>query len=180
MSQRISKFFKVTAKSLGVLILCLFLAYAVAAAPTADEYFLRVEVKADDDVNVEISAPLSLINTFYDTLPKECRKLCKELKLTPDRILEELESLDGEDIVRVTGEEEVRVWIAPVTQENRKELGFVRIHVQEDEHDIKVCVPRGLVQLAGQAIKSLGLVDKYVEIPPEIKNLKIVEESEEA
>ena len=158
-------------------VLSLILVYKVMAAPTNDEFLLRVEVQNHSE-NVSISAPLALLNTLFNLLPKDVLRLCNETNLTPERITKELTSLKGEDVVRITGGDNVRVWLEPVTPQNEKDLGFVKVHVKEGRNngdEINVCVPRGLVQLAGQIAKSLGLVDRYVKLPPEITQLKVIE-----
>ena len=97
--------------------------------------------------------------------------------MTPDLIIQELKTLEGDDLVNVSGKNgrnNARVWLEPVRSENRKDLGFVKIHVEmdnEEVNDVNVKIPRGLVQLAGEVIRGLGLVDKFCKLPPEIINL---------
>jgi hypothetical protein len=153
-----------------------FMIFQAVAAPQDDDSLLRVEVKVEDGEQVSVSVPLSLIRTMYKVMPKEIQRVCKELKLTPEILLAELGTLEGEDLVRITGKENVRVWVEKVTTENKKDLNFVRVKVLENKengHEVTVCVPRGLVQLTGEVITSLGLVDKYVELPKEIRELKV-------
>ncbi len=144
-------------------------------AQEQEEYLLRAEVNSPNGEAVRISAPLSLINTLYDVMPKEIFQICKKLKLNPDVITNELVKMEGGDIVRITGRENIRVWIDTVDEDNEKDLNFVRVYVKEDRDEINVCVPRGLVQLTGQVIKKLGLADEFLELPDEIRKLRIEE-----
>ncbi|HQH74729.1 MAG TPA: hypothetical protein PK360_21820 [bacterium] len=179
MCQPVSSSFKTGLLLTLAAVLCLGLVNTAPAAAPADQSVLRVEVQTSDEQTVKISVPLSIMDTVYKVLPKDILRICKDLKLTPDVIRQEFAQMEGEDIVRMTGEENVRVWIEPVNPDNQKELGFVRVFVKEGgEHgqEVNVCVPRGLVQLVGQVIKGLGLVDKYVELPKELTDLKVVED----
>ncbi|MBD3265354.1 hypothetical protein GF373_01680 [bacterium] len=168
------------------LALCLTLAcvYQATAAQEQNDSLLRVEVKAKDGTEVNVSLPLSLIHTMYQVMPKEIEQICKELKLTPEIILAEFAVMEEEDLVRTTGANDIRVWIDPAKEEAEKELRFVRIKVKEgkeDGNEVNVCLPRGLVALTGRVVKQLGLVDKYVELPKELRELKIkkIEEKQE-
>jgi hypothetical protein len=152
-----------------LLLLCPIVAYEVLAIPTADEFILRLEVFSPGSEVVKISAPLSLIHTVFDLLPAKIRNLTEKGGLEPEQIVKELETLGGEDLVRIEGRDNVRIWLEPVTNENRRDLGFLKIHVREmNRHgqEINVCLPRGLVQLAATTVKILGLTDKMVELPP--------------
>lgn len=159
-------------------VFSLAMVYQGSAQTVQDNYLLRVEVQAEHGEQVKISFPLSLIETVYSVMPKDIHRICKDLELSPQIILQELKAIEGQDLVRVEGKDKVRVWMEAVTADTQKELGFVRVYVKEpreDGHEVNVCVPRGLVQLTGKVIKSLGLVDKYVELPEEITNLKVDE-----
>ncbi len=164
-----------------LLVMGLFSSFVVSAEPNTEDYFLRVEVNEQHGQAVEISAPISLLDTLYSVMPKEIKELCKELKLKPADIVRELESMAGKDLVRVSGEDHIRVWMEPSTPENKKDLEFFKVHVKEGRekgHEIDVCLPKGLIRLAGHVISSLGLVDQFVELPDEIKNLKVVSKDE--
>ena len=177
MKRRIVKLFKFGTIFCLVSALSLMVVYKVMAAPTDDDYLLRVEVQDKHGESVTVSAPLALLHTVFALLPKDIKRLCEETKLNPDQIIKEITNMEGKDLVRVVGDENVRVWFEPITSQNRAELGFIKVHVKEGgEHGetIDVCVPRGLVQLAGQIVKSLGLVDKFVKLPPEFSQLKVV------
>lgn len=125
-----------------------------------------------------ISVPLSLLDVVFEVLPGEIREMAEKTGLRPEKIREELATVQGQDLVRVKGEDNIRVWIESVAYENRKDLEFVRVHVQESgEHAIDVCLPRGLVQLAGGVIRALGLTEK-MELPPIVKEMTKHEHSE--
>ncbi|RJP19024.1 MAG: hypothetical protein C4527_27830 [Candidatus Omnitrophota bacterium] len=167
---------------LGLLafLICIVM-YDVSAEPVAENSFLRVEVKTEHGEHVQVTAPLTLLDTLYNVMPKEIKELCKELKLKPEQILAELKKMEGKDLVRVSGRDNVRIWIEEAKPENVEDLDFFKVHVkegQEQGHEVDVCLPRGLIQLAGHVIQSLGLVDQFVELPDEIKNLKVASESE--
>lgn len=158
-----------------LMLLCPVVAYNVLAAPTSDDFLLRVEVVNPGKESVKISAPLSLIDSVFDLLPREIRDLSEKVGLRPEEIRKELETVQGQDLVRIEGKEKVRIWLEPVTPENRSDLGFVKVHVREmGEHgeEINVCVPRGLVQLAAGVIKTFGLTDEMVNLPPFLKEIQ--------
>ncbi len=147
---------------------------SASAALDAETTLLRVEVEQKRGEIVEISVPLGLLDVLYKVMPKEIHQACEKLELTPKTIMKELSTLEGEDLVRITGEDKVRVWFEPITDENRKQLNFITVHVKEDQdddkgQDIHVKVPKGLVKLAARVIQELGLVEEFVELPPEVR-----------
>jgi hypothetical protein len=156
-----------------LVLLCPVLANRVQAAPTSDNLLLRVDVEKHGEESVKISVPLSLLDVVFEVLPGEIREMAEKTGLRPEKIREELATVQGQDLVRVKGEDNIRVWIESVAYENRKDLEFVRVHVQESgehAHEIDVCLPRGLVQLAGGVIRALGLTEK-MELPPIVKEM---------
>jgi len=149
-------------------------AYHVSAAPLTGDALLRVEARSAQGDHVNVSVPLSLLNTVFEAMPKEVQELCAEMDLNPDRIVSEFAVMKGQDIVKVEGPDKVRVWITETTPETEDTLGFVKIHVvegRENGHEVNVCIPRGFVQLIGGIVKELKLADTFVELPEEIKKL---------
>lgn len=171
------KLFKLTAVGAMSVLLVMGVAYCVVAAPTQDDFLLCVEVDTADGVEVYVSVPPSLLDTLYDVLPHDIKRICEELEVTPSVIVNELTLLDGEDLVSIEGANNIRVWMEPVTEVNRIDLGFIRIYVthgdDDSSHEINLNLPRGLVQLAGRVIKQLNLVDHFVQVPEEIKALSV-------
>lgn len=146
-------------------LLCPIVAYHALAAQTSDQFLLRVEIENPGET-VKISVPLSLLETLFDVLPKEIRKLADENGLTTEALTSEFATLEGEDLVNVeNGDETVRIYLEPVDEVNLKETGFVRIHVQSKDggDNVKVCLPGGLIRLAGETIKGLGITDKLLK-----------------
>ncbi len=163
------------------MVFSLQMAYKVASSPVRGDSLLRIEAHQANGAAVDVSVPLSLLDSVFDVMPGEIRRLCNELQLTPETIVAELQKMDGEDIVCVTGRDHIRVYLAPTTAETRRDLGYVKVHVKEPGghgNEINVCVPRGLVSLASGIVKQLGLVDKYVDLPPEIEELTRLHPSE--
>ena len=159
-----------------LMVFSLLVAYKVASAPVKGDSLLRVEVREPNGASVDVSVPLSVLSTVFDVLPRDLRRLCDEADHTAEAIVSELQKMDGQDLVCITGEEHVRVYLVPITPDNQDELGFVKVHVKEGHghghgHEVRVCIPRGLVRLTGGIIKQLGIVDKFVELPPEIEEL---------
>ncbi len=174
--RHIALMFKTASLAVVAGLLMLFIAYQVSAAPLSGDSLLRVEVKTQKGDIVKVSAPTSLLDVLYRVMPKEIKQISTEVQLTPDEILKELKTLDGEDLVRVEGTGEVRVWIDDAI-ESQRDLGFIKVYfkeAKENGHVVNVCIPRGLVHLAGRVASQLGLVDKFVELPDEIKGLKVV------
>ena len=159
---------------------------STSAALDAETTLLRVQVEENHGEKIDISVPLGLLDVLYKVMPKEIHQACKKLELTPQAIIKELSTLEGEDLVRITGEDKVRVWFEPISEENRKQLNFITVHVKEDKdddkgQDIHVKVPKGLVKLAARVIQELGLVEEFVELPPEVRKAlkRITEEIED-
>ncbi len=163
--------FKPPAVFCAALILGLVIAFGAMAAPTEDKYLLRVEVKDPGEEIIAISAPVSLLQTVFSALPEEIRVRAEKAGFIPDVIVKELETLEGQDIVNITGDETIRIWLDPVDRKNRKDLGFLKIHIEEPKEDgtgevINVCVPRGLVEIAGGLVKEFKLTEGVIELPP--------------
>ncbi|RJP20443.1 MAG: hypothetical protein C4527_25040 [Candidatus Omnitrophota bacterium] len=165
-------------------ILCLFFlfsgvfVFALSIAPIWGDAVLCIEVRSHHGDQVDVSVPLSLVGTVFNVMPKELRQLCKDMNVTPASITDELAKMRGKDLVRVTSKDEnVRVYIG----EGMTAQGFVKVHVREGGrhgHNIHVWIPRGLISFSGQVINLLGIVDKHVELPPEISHLRVVKGSE--
>ena len=108
----IRKALKVSAIVAIAALMCPLVAFHAMAAPTADQYLLRVEVNDPGEV-VNISIPLSLLDTVFDVMPKDIQKLAEKNGFTPEAILMELETLDGEDLVNVQDGEDTVPRLSP-------------------------------------------------------------------
>jgi hypothetical protein len=78
-----------------------------------------------------------------------------------------MEKLQGQDFVRIRGPQSVRIWLSPVTDENRKDVEFLKVNVVKtgkENQEISVCVPEGLIQMVVGIAKALGVTDK-LDIP---------------
>ncbi len=164
--------FKTVMAFIGCALLgCMFLS-TVQAQTNMETTLLRVEIQADPGEIVKISLPIGLIDTLYAVMPKEIHEACQQLELTPEIIYKELATMEGEDLVRITGKDQVRVWFEPVKEDALKDLNFVTVYVKEhneDGNEIHVKVPKGLVKLAGRVITELGIVDECIQLPPEVR-----------
>lgn len=152
----------------------LFSAYILPAHAelTPETTLLRVEVQ-DHGETVKVSIPMIILDSVYAAMPKEVHEACVQLDLTPEVIFKELSAMEGEDIVRVTGEDQIRVWFDTITSENQKDLNFVTVFVKEKEEggdEIHVKVPKGLIKLAARVIKELDLVEQFIDLPPEVRH----------
>jgi hypothetical protein len=144
----------------------------VNAEPNPETTLLRVEVQQQNGETVKVSVPMGILDSLYSAMPKEIHEACVQLELTPELIYKELSTMQGEDLVRITGEDQVRVWFENIAPESQKDTNFVTVFVKEKEEggdEIHVKVPKGLVKLAARVIKELGLVDEFVKLPPEIR-----------
>ncbi|MBD3265261.1 hypothetical protein GF373_01205 [bacterium] len=171
------RFFKKTLK-LGF-FLCFFLfigimaALAASIAPKIGDYLFCVQIDTQQGDHVDVAIPLSILNTSFHLMPKEIQRICRELELDSADIIRELQYADGEDIVHIQGKDKVRVF---VTSEQVIARGFVKIWVREhgeNGNNVYLLIPRGLLALAGNIVSLTGVVDKYVEVPDEIKNLTV-------
>lgn len=151
--------------------------FAISTAPKFGDALLRIEVSSHHGDEVEVSVPLSVFKTSFAIMPKKIRQLCRDLELTPDMITDELKTMMGEDLVRITGEDHVRVYVEPISSQSIASQGFVQVHVKEAGHsgnNIHIWIPRGLVTIAGTLVRLTGVVDRFVELPPEIAHLKVI------
>lgn len=170
----LTRIFKYGVVTVLAIAMAVGITYRVMAAPGDDHYLFRVQVHAEHGEEVAISFPPVMLETIYSVMPLKVQRLCEEMELTPDVILRELETLQGEDLVRIEGRDRVRIWLEPVTDETRSSLGFVKVHVVEggeNGHEVNVCIPRGLAQLAGRVIARTGLVEELVVLSPEVETL---------
>lgn len=127
-------------------------------AADIDRMVLRVHVEEGDDNVVDISVPLSLVQTIYDALPREAKTEVEKTGITPALVLNELSALEGHDFINISGKENVRIWIDNESDRESEALRFIRIEVKEndgDDQNIKICVPVGLVKLAGSILPHL-------------------------
>ena len=148
-------------------LLCVgFIASPIASAQS-QEYLLKVEVQTEKGETIQVTTPINLLSTLYAFLPEQVKEQCNEMRLTPDTLINELKTLEGEDLVKVTGKDSVRIYLAPVTSNNQRELGFIRVLFKENKeggNEMRICIPRGLIQLAGEVIKHIGVLD-HMTIP---------------
>ncbi len=168
------------------LFLCLFclfsaiVVFAVSIAPIWGDALLCIDIDSRGGEKVKITMPLSLADATFNLMPKEIRQLCNELEITPDMITDELKTAVGQDLVSIKGDENIRIYVKYVKNDVKAE-GFVKIYVKEggrNGHTFNIWIPRGLLSFSGQIVKTFGLADKYVELPPEITNLRVVENRE--
>lgn len=154
------------------------IALAASVTPRLGDYVLHIEVNERHGDRVEVAVPLSMVNTAFKVMPKEIKEVCKELELTPSLLIDEMKEIGDEDFVRIEGHDNIRIYL---DRDEMLSRGFIRVHVQEGGrhgHHINVWIPRGLVAFAGQIVSTFGIVDKYVELPPEIKEFtRLVKES---
>ena len=156
----------------GILALvCSVMVCNVSADPAKETYLLKVEVEKQqgDDAKdkVSISAPMSLFQIVFDLIPSEVKKPLEEKGIKLEQMLQEIEKLQGQDLVRIKGPDNVRIWVEPVTSENQKDVGFLKVNVVKtgkEKQDINICVPKGLIKLISNAAKALGIPAK-LDIP---------------
>ncbi len=152
--------------------------YQVMAAPTRDDCILRVEVYSNNGEMVKVSMPVSLLNAIDDLLPKEIRNLCNDLEIDIDKLVDGLNDASGYDLVKIEGHEHVRIWADPATSySKRKDLGFLEIEVHEggwNGQHIHFSIPQGLIKMVSKIIKTSGVVDHFIEVPPEVTNLEFL------
>ncbi|MBN2326477.1 MAG: hypothetical protein JXR73_04925 [Candidatus Omnitrophica bacterium] len=176
MMRRIRKILRYSLILFLFMIISALAVFAISTAPKWGDALLKVEVRSHNGDEVYVSVPLSLLKTSFSVMPKEIRRLCRELELTPDMITDELKTMAGEDLVRITGGDDVRVYIEGVSKDSLASQGFLKVSVREHGrggHHIHVWIPRGLITFAGMVVRVSGVVDHYVELPPEIAHLKV-------
>ena len=153
-----------------VLLLCPMLVPGGAFAADDGELLLRLEV-VNPKETVKISAPYSLLGALIDQVPNDIRGSWKEAGIQPQETLKAMKSMVGEDIVRIEGKESVRIWLEEVSRKNRKDAGFVRVQVKgsgENAENINICLPSGLITLAGAVAVNAGLADELLRLPPDL------------
>ncbi len=154
----------------AVLLLCATLIPGDVCAADSGELLLRLEV-VNPKETVKISAPYSLLGELIDQVPQKVRESWEEAGIQPRKTLKALESMVGEDIVRVEGKESVRIWLEAVSRKNRKDAGFVRIQVEgkgDNAENVNICLPSGLITLAGAVAVNAGLADELLRLPPDL------------
>src|SRR5690606_11761230 len=123
------------------------------------------EITSHHGDRINVSFPLSLLNTVHDLMPSDIREICGELNFQPKEFINEFNQMAGQDIVNIIqNEDQIRIWADPVDQsKTKKELGFLRVQVSEANHhrNFQVSVPRGFIQLAGKIVKNVGIVDRF-------------------
>ncbi len=176
MMRRIRKIIRFGLILFLLMVLCGVGVFAVSSAPVFGDALLVIEVKEHRGDEVYVSVPLSLLKTSFNVMPKDIRKLCNELELTPGMITDELKTMNGEDLVRITGRDNIRIYVQPLSASSAASQGFLKVHVREggcNGHNIHVWIPRGFISIAGKIVQTFGIVDRFVELPPEITNLEI-------
>ncbi|MEW6238154.1 MAG: hypothetical protein AB1656_22420 [Candidatus Omnitrophota bacterium] len=152
---------------------------AYAETPKEDLLF-KLNIEEKDGESVKISLPFSIFYTSIDIFAKETLDAVKkEIGLDLTAFLEELRKMEGEDIVKIEGDENISLRLEKATDETRKDLEFLRIQVDEGKNGnkIKVCLPIGIVkaasQIAATVIKQAEL-DKHIQaqLPKIIEELK--------
>lgn len=179
MFRRIRKLFRYALMFCLALVFLVILGFAVSAAPIWGDSHLRVEVVSQNGDIVKVSVPLSILRSAFKVMPRDIRRICDELKLTPEMIEDVLKSMEpGEDLVRVEGEDKIRVYIEQLTMGTAASNGFLTVYIKEgrdDGHEFTIAVPRGFISLSCALVKMSGVVDQYCELPPEIRHWRVVE-----
>ena len=179
MFRRIRKLFRYALMFCLAMVFLVILGFAVSAAPIWGDAHLRVEVASQNGDIVKVSAPLSILRSAFKVMPKDIRRICNELKLTPEMIEDALKSMEpGEDLVRVDGEDKIRVYVEYLTVGTAASNGFLTVYFKEgraDGNEFTIAVPRGFISLSCTLVKLSGVVDQYCELPPEIRNWRVVE-----
>lgn len=166
---------KVSVFGIAILSLAVLVAYNAAAQPTRDNSLLKIEVNAHSGEHVNVSVPVSILDTVYGVFPEELKQFCEQIELTPAAVITALEELEGEDLLNIAGKDNVRVWLEPVSNENRRELGFLKVSVVKEEEGeentvVNLKIPRGLVQLIGIAADEFGIFDEIeLDLPKQIR-----------
>lgn len=143
----------------GMMVLTAALAMGISAGTAAAaDMVLRVNVNASDGTKVEVSAPLSLLDVLKTNIPGPVPFSMDEMVPLVDELVQNLETMKGQDIVRVEGEDEIRVSVAEA--DSPKDLNFLRVFVKPaggGEPTIHFTVPKGLIILASH------IGNKFVE-----------------
>ncbi|MDP8243813.1 MAG: hypothetical protein P9L94_07010 [Candidatus Hinthialibacter antarcticus] len=150
-------------------VLCVSGAFAQTAS---SDKVLFVQVKTEDGVNIDASLPFSVLETLIDSAPKELDEIVKKHSVHVREMLAELKKMEGKDLVRVIGANDVRIGVLAWQSE---EDNFIKVNVKpggedEDVEEVNICLPKGLVTIALAAAKDLDLGEDQKEIG------KIVEE----
>jgi len=179
MFRRIRKLFRYALMFCLMLVFLVILGFAVSAAPIWGDAHLRVEVESQNGDIVRISVPLSLLPSAFKVLPRDIRRICRELQLTPEMIVDSLKDMEpGEDLVRVEGRDKVRVYVDPLSLGGAATHGFLTVYIKEgrpDGHEFTIAVPRGFISFSCTLVKLSGVVDHFCEMPQEIHHWHSVE-----
>ncbi len=134
------------------------------AAARGEEYLVRIHVEQAGHETVDVSVPASIFSTIFKTMPREVLEALEDIDMSPERLIAELTKTKGNDLVQVKGKEEnVTIRVEPVSEINREEADFIKVHVEdggEDGHIVNVCIPKGLVELASEIVVKLGLAEQ--------------------
>lgn len=149
----------------------LFISGAFAQTASSDKV-LYVQVKTEDGVKIDASLPFSILDTLIGSVPKELDEIVKKHQVHAREMLAELKKMEGKDLVRITGANDVRIGVLAWQTEDDD---FIKLKVNpgsedEDVDEINICLPKGLVAIALTAAKDLDLGEHQKEIG------KIVEE----
>jgi len=156
------------AKTAVFLALTVFFGFGGTALAEDDstpaQFLFRLEVedgKGDNKETVSISAPLDLLDSIWECLPKECQEKLETSGIQREEVLRDLANTQEKELVRVEEKDEtVRIWLEPITKENREALNSLKIHVLNAEEQVSICLPTGLIRLGLVLSDTLGVWDK--------------------
>jgi len=135
---------------------------------TPKQFLFRLEVedgKGDEKETVSISVPVDLLDSIWECLPEDCQEKLETSGIQREEVLRDLVNTQEKELVRVEEENEtVRIWLEPVTKENREALSSLRIHVLNAEEEVSICLPTGLIRLGLVLSDTFGFWDKGMPI----------------
>jgi hypothetical protein len=123
----------------------------VLSGPVMAESLIKAEVQAQDGTEINVSVPLSLLEILKTSFKGPIAISDEEICPLVDSLISDLESLQGQDLVRIENKDNVRVWVAELDGEHPEQANFIEVNVEpagEDQPDIQVRLPKGLILLA--------------------------------
>lgn len=153
---------------MGLIIIAAMVGFLFAAGAWAqdssNEKILKVNIQAEDGVKIDASLPFSVLEQALDSLPPAVHEVMKEQQVIAKEMIAELKHMEGRDLVRIKGKNNVSVGVVRWESE---EDDFIKVMIrpgEEEVDEINICLPKGLAALALKAIKEIPVDDEHAEL----------------
>lgn len=166
-----------------MLFLSLFLFVAVenhSASASEDSLILRIEADIPDGPQLKASVPISCLEALLYTVAHEFKKEGQKPLFIVEELFNQIRESEGRHLVSIAGDQQkIQIWVEEAAGEAERDLNFIKLYMKPErdkDMEINICLPKGLVELAGYMAcnlpKPLDVKEMIFNIQP-IGNIQV-------